>query len=200
MLRRRTGDLEFPRRVMRLPPIEVADRVSYTAPFKPRSVAERRDHARPAFAREPAQRGEVEMIVVVVAEQNGIDRWQFPTSSAGGRARLGPKRPNGPASTRKRWIGEDSESRQLQQEGRMSNPCDRDLPGGDDGVQRRSQWRRQPLRPGGGSLPRARSANNFDTSAIDGVRSPPGGLKNLRPSQWSLTGKLGCTAQQVYRL
>src|SRR5258706_15535992 len=75
MLRRRRGHCDFTiPHAMRLPPVELDDALRLHAPgFEVRADAERRDE-RHIGLREHADRGIVEMIVVVVRHDDDIDR------------------------------------------------------------------------------------------------------------------------------
>ena len=73
MLGWRTHDFAGCKGAMSLPPIEFDD-IAHAAFFQPSLVAQRGDDQRAVFPREPAQRGQIEVVIVIVTDQDEVDR------------------------------------------------------------------------------------------------------------------------------
>ena len=102
MLRGCAGDEEVRRDGVFLPPVEF-DGTGHTALRKPGAVAERSNEKRPTFAREPAQRREIEVVVVVVGDEHDVDGRQL--------GQLHRRRPDAFRSESPEWSGVAREDR-----------------------------------------------------------------------------------------
>ena len=137
MLRRNRGD-----DAARLPPVELG-RIDAVSPHQG-AVAERREDRRACQA---SERRDVEMIVVIVADEHEIDRRKIFEADAGRPVSLRTDRADRRRALGPDRIGEDVHAVDLNQRRRMIDEGDSQLAVSDAGRRRRTEGRVAPLAP-----------------------------------------------------
>src|SRR5215212_12193590 len=137
MLRRRQGARGFvdTGKRIRLPPIEFDGALG--AGFREQvGVPKRRDKHRVVAGGQHLDGREVEMIVVIVAEQDGINTWKVGQRRSRSVGALGTEPAYRTRAIRKHRIDQEVQARGLEEKTRMANPRN------DDAVAARRRWRR----------------------------------------------------------
>jgi hypothetical protein len=128
VLGRGTNDLLAGAGELRLPPIELRD-VRDTARFQPGLQSQRHNDQRPPVLGEPAQAGQIEMVIVIVAQQHHVHAGQFAESKRGRLHAPGSEQTERPGPGGEDRIGESREAGKLQEVSGMTDERGGHLPG-----------------------------------------------------------------------
>ena len=155
------GDAQRPRPGS-VPPVEL-DRTRNALRRQESAQAERHDHPRTVDGRQPAQCHNVQVIVVIVAQQHEIDMREILESQAGSAVPARAREPDGACALAPDRVGQHIHLVHLDEYGAVVHVCDAQV--ANDALGRRTGRRIEPLRPGCG-IGRAAPSNQIPQSAF----------------------------------